>query len=61
MGIDHPVDNDDALLRAEFAHGVGLTIAAVATDRIRPGVLQRIAVAEQTLTDDSEETDAGHH
>jgi AcrR family transcriptional regulator len=55
---DRSVDDDGALLRAEFAYGVGLTLAAVATDRTRPGVLARLAAAEQTLPDDSEQPGA---
>ena len=48
--VDSPHDDDDVIFRAQVVHGVGLMLAAVATDRVRPGVLQRITDAERTLT-----------
>lgn len=54
--VDSPGGDDDAIFRAQVAHGVGLTLAAVATDHVRPGVLQRITEAERTLTNQREGT-----
>jgi hypothetical protein len=54
--VDSPGGDDDAIFRAQVAHGVGLTLAAVTTDHVRPGVLQRITEAERTLTNQRDGT-----